>query len=153
MADTWIATTHIKHGEGDGVRHIQEGMPVTGLDDDTMAKLIESGSVVREDVLYAAKRELPGGVSNSFSVADLPDTPAGNKVRKALEELRDEMASKHMEEYKVQPDGFDPNVPPKKASEVKAEGGEPKKDAAEAQQAADANKGTGADTGTKTEKK
>jgi hypothetical protein len=170
MADTWIATTNIKYGEEDGsIRHIQEGMPVTGLDDETMEQLKEAGSVVREDVLYAAKRELPGGVSNSFDIAQLPDTPAGNRVRKALEELRDETAKKQMEEYKTQPEDFDPNVPPMRASEAGAgasaegggtaetsDGGEtggPKKSAAEAAKAANADKGSGADTGAKTEKK
>jgi hypothetical protein len=167
MADTWIATTHIKYGEEEGsIRHIQEGMPVTGLPDDVMEQLKESGSIVREDVLYAAKRELPGGVSNSFDIAQLPDTPAGNRVRKALEELRDETAKKQMEEYKTQPDDFDPNVPPLRASEAgtgaSAEGtaetnatseSGPKKSTAEAAKAANAGKGSGADTGAKTEKK
>jgi hypothetical protein len=127
MADTWIACTNIKYGKGDEIRHIQEGMPVSGLPDEVMKELAESGSIIREKELFFLKQNLPG-VSNSFSLADIPDTPAGRKVTKALQELREEEARAALDEYKQPAEDSedadskkvdDPNVPPRKASETK----------------------------------
>lgn len=90
MADQWIATTHIKHGNADGtITQFQEGAPVS-LPPEEMDKLIEAGSVVREEELEYMKMNVPGGVTNSFNPDDLPDTPAGKAVREALEKLRKE---------------------------------------------------------------
>jgi hypothetical protein len=130
MADTWIATTNIKHGDGDSVVNIQEGMEVKGLPEDVMEELEESGSIIKEKELFYLKQNLPG-VSNSFSLADIPDTPAGRKVVKALQELREEEAKAAVDEYKTEggPVVQDPNVPPQRTSEQKATdtGGTPPK--------------------------
>jgi len=131
MADTWIATTNIKHGDGDSIVNIQEGMEVKGLPNDVMASLEESGSIIREKELFFLKQNLPG-VSNSFSLNDIPDTPAGRKVLKALQELREEEAKAAVEEYKTdgEPETTDPNVPPQRTSEqtkVTDTGGTPPK--------------------------
>lgn len=127
MADTWIACTNIKHGEGDTIINIQEGMEVRGLPDDVMVTLAETGAIIREKELFFLKQNLPG-VSNSFSLADIPDTPAGRKVVAALQALREEEAKAAVAEYKEQAEAEaeevpDPNVPPLKASEKVADTG------------------------------
>jgi|SRR5882724_2615257 len=124
MADgKWVATTSIKHGEGDSTKWFQEGTYVAGLDDDTMASLVEAGAVVKEDELIEAKRHM-AGISNSYDLTQLPDTPAGNAVRQALEKLRQEQADMAAAEEKAKVEEVnatpvaDPNVPPLKASEA-----------------------------------
>jgi len=80
MADNWIATSTIHHGEGEQVKSFDPGEEVKGLPDDVMKRYIEIGTVQKPSVLR--RREAPGEPSEEEK-----------GLKKALQERDEEIAA------------------------------------------------------------